>query len=269
MSELAEEPEVIEEAEVLEEPVEVEEPKESEEEEVLEITLGEESLTSEEEEAPAPDWVKDVRTQNRENKKTIRELKAKLDAQESKPAQKSQELRSRPTQEDNEWDDDKYAKDLDKWYEEKSLASSKADKYKLDNQKFYDDYAKGKLALKVSDKGKIEEYEENVIEALSIEQQDFILKSASNPALLTHALGNPKVADKLKDLAETKDPFKFIRKTIELELQMKTSTTKRTKPAPEKSLKGGSTPNGGTQKSYDAAIAKGDYTLAAQLKHKL
>ena len=282
MSEVAEDQEVIE--EIVEELPELSEGAELEvdeveDEEVLEISLGEESLTSEddtENEAPAPSWIKDVRKSNRDLKKKNRELEAKLQSQGQvvAPAEEVKPL-AKPTMESCEWDDQKFESSLSEYHESKRLASAKAEESKTlaesqkqENQKFYDKYAEERAALKVS-KEKIEEYEENVIEVLSLAQQDIIIQTATNPALLTHALGNPKINAKLKELSEIKGERQFIRKLVELELQLKTSTSKRSKPKPEQSVKGGSKPTGGLQKSYDAAMSKGDYTQAAKLKQQL
>jgi hypothetical protein len=281
--ELAEEQEVIEDIiEDLPDLAEGEEPEveEDEDDEVLEISLGEESLTSEEDEesdAPAPAWVKDVRKTNRDLKKQNRELEAKLQAQVKapEPIEKEEPL-VKPTLESCDYDEQKFEEAVEGYHENKRLASVKAEerkalaeKEKNENQKFYDNYVKERASLKVADKDKIDEYEENVIEALSLDQQDWIIKSANNPAILTHALGNPKIKAKLQELSEIKDPIRFIRKTVELELQLKTSTSKRSKPKPEQSVKGGSKPTGGLQKSYEAALKKGDYTQAAKLKQQL
>ena len=271
MSEVAEDQEVIEDLPDLSE--------DDGSEEVLEISLGEESLTSEEEEeegTPANPWVNDLRKMYRKEKKENRELKAKLESQDQTVAP-TEEVKTlvKPTLQSCEYDEDMHDKALDEYHESKRLASERAEKAKTlaesqknENQKFYDNYAKEKASLKV-DKDKLEEHEENVIEALSLEQQDLIIQTATNPALLTHALGNPKISAKLKELAEVKGERQFIRKLVELELQLKTSTSKRSKPKPEQSVKGGSKPTGGLQKSYDAAISKGDYTQAAKLKQQL
>lgn len=280
MSELAEDQEVEEIVEDLPELSEGAEPEvDEDEEEVLEISLGEESLTSEEEEiedAPAPAWVKDVRKTNRDLKKQNRELEAKLQSQGQNvaPIEKDEPL-VKPTMESCGFDEQEFESAVDDYHEMKRLASAKAEEkkalaesHKNESQKFYDKYAKERASLKV-DKDKLEEHEENVIEALSLAQQDIIIQTATNPALLTHALGNPKIDAKLKELAEIKGERQFIRKLVELELQLKTSTSKRSKPRPEQSVKGGSKPTGGLQKSYDAAISKGDYTQAAKLKQQL
>ena len=76
------EEEVILEDEIVEDVVEeaTDEPNEEvEEDDGIEISLGDESLTSEdEEEAKAPSWVKDLRKSNREMKRELREAKQKL-----------------------------------------------------------------------------------------------------------------------------------------------------------------------------------------------
>jgi hypothetical protein len=268
--------EVAEDQEIAEELPDLSEDDESEE--VLEISLGEESLTSEEEEegTPANPWVNDLRKKYRTLTKQNRKLEAELQskAKTVAPVEEAKPL-TKPTMESCDFDEQKFESAVDDYNESKRLASEKAEKSKTlaesqdkERQKPYDDYAKEKAALKM-DKDKIEENEENVIEALSRDQQDWLIKWMAKPAIMVQALGNVKVSEKLKELASITNEKEFVQKSLMLELQLKTSTSKRSKPKPEQSVKGGSKPTGGLQKSYDAAISKGDYTQAAKLKQQL
>lgn len=250
---------------------------EDSEDEFLEITLGEESLTSEAEEEEEikynPKLVKELR-------KVIKEQKKKLKEKEVSPQvvepQAPQVLRNKPSLSDDgiDYDEDKLSSELDKWYDEKRAVEAQKQalveqqkEYERQQAEIHAKYVEAKKALKVPDASKFEDYEEAVADTLSIEQQNMILNGAQNPAVLVYALGkSPKRA---KELAETKDPLKFIWKAAQLEKDLKTSTKKRTKPSPEKTIKGASKSTGGLQSSYDAALKKGDFTTAAKIKQQL
>ena len=117
---------VLEEPEVVEEVIEqvedeaITEPIISEEED-FEVTLGEESLTSESgEKEEAPEWVKEVRNTNRElkkqNKQLLKEQAERLAAEENKPTA----LREKPTLESVDYDEDKLSEELGLWIGEKA-----------------------------------------------------------------------------------------------------------------------------------------------------
>ena len=82
------------------------------------ISIGEES-PPQEEEARAPEWVRELRKANREKERKIRELEAKLNAAptETKPVA----LGKKPTLEDCDYDSDEYERKLAGWYEDKRL----------------------------------------------------------------------------------------------------------------------------------------------------
>ena len=116
--------EAIEDAEVIiEEPVddtaeEVEETIEAENEAEEEagdnvVTFGDDKAPEEESDIPAPEWVKDLRKQNRKLSRENADLKkAKADVKPSS-------LSAKPTLEGASYDEDKYAAQLGDWYAEK------------------------------------------------------------------------------------------------------------------------------------------------------
>src|SRR3972149_5754093 len=88
------------------------------------VTSGEEAPPTEEE-AHAPEWVRELRKTNREDKRRIRELEEKLTATkaaETKPAA----LGKKPTLEDHDYDTEKFEQALTAWYDRKREADQAA-----------------------------------------------------------------------------------------------------------------------------------------------
>lgn len=220
------------------------EPPEYPEDEVT-ITIGEETpLTVEE---PAPQWVKDVRKQNRELQREIRELKAKEQGQAPKV-----ELGPKPTLEALEYDADRYEKELESWHDRKRAVEAKeAAKREAEEtqqrawQAKLDAYGEKKTALRVSD---YDEAEESVQQVLSSTQQGILIDVTEDPAKLVYALAqNP---ERLKQLSLITNPAKFSYEIGKLEPQLK--TTPRKAPPPETTVKGTAKLSG----SVDSTLAK-------------
>src|SRR3990167_10358779 len=88
------------------------------------VTIGEEAPPTEEE-AHTPEWVRELRKTNREDKRRIRELEEKLTATkaaETKPAA----LGKKPTLEDHDYDTEKFEQALTAWYDRKREADQAA-----------------------------------------------------------------------------------------------------------------------------------------------
>lgn len=231
---LNEEPEVVEE-EVETPEVETPETPEGEPDEI-EVHIEGESPPPEEDEQTAPQWVRDVRKDNREKAKRIRELEAKLAA----PAQTQvQAVGAKPTLAACDYDEDRFDAELTQWHERKRNADAEEQKKRdeaTNAQKAWqtklDDYGKQKSSLKVRD---FEDAEAQAQEVLSVTQQGIILSGADAPAMLVYALGkNPK---KAKELASISDPVKFAVAIGKLETQLK-ATPRKAAPLPETAVRG-------------------------------
>lgn len=237
---------------------------ESEEETELVVTIGDGSPTSEEEQeqAAAPEWVRELRKAHREDKKRIRELEEKLNAQtaEIKPAA----LGNKPKLEDFDYDSERFEKELESWYErkrehdaEQAKARDAEEAQKREWQAKLDAYNAEKSKLRVRD---YEDAEMVAQESLNVTQQGIILHGSDNPALLTYAIGkNPK---KAKELAAIQDPVKFAFAVAKLEKELKVSNRKA--PPPERVVSGsGSTSPVVTGSNLDRLKAEaqrtGDY----------
>lgn len=201
------------------------------------VSIGEES-PPQEEEARAPEWVRELRKSNREKERKIRELEAKLNSTptEIKPVA----LGKKPTLEDCDYDSDEYEKQLAGWYEDKRLhdaaqaeaeaqrdAESKAWQDKLDS------YAKARASLKVRD---YEEAEAFALDTFNVTQQGIVLQGSDNPALIIYALG--KSQKRAKELASINDPVKFAFAVAKLETQLKV-TNRKAAASPERTITSG------------------------------
>lgn len=202
------------------------------------VTIGEETPPVEQVQE-APGWVRELRRKNREDQKRIRELEAKLQAQQ-KTEDKPVTLGAKPKLEDHDYDSDKYESALEQWYERKRHVEAEAAQRKQAEQQQQqawqdrlDAYTKSRASLRV--KG-FEDAEMTVQETLDVTQQGIIVQGADNPALVVYALGsNPA---KARELAAITDPVKFAFAVAKLEKELKVSNRKSAAPPPERTVQG-------------------------------
>lgn len=213
------------------------------------VSIGEES-PPQEEEARAPEWVRELRKANREKERKIRELEAKLNATatETKPVA----LGAKPTLEACDYDSEEYEKKLADWYEQKrhadaaeAEAQAQRDAEAKAWQDKLDSYAKARASLKVRD---YEDAEAVALETFNVTQQGIVLQGSDNPALIIYALG--KNSTKAKELASITDPVKFAFAVAKLETQLKV-TNRKAAAAPERTI---STGGGRISGSVDSTL---------------
>ena len=222
---------------------------EGESEDDVVVSIGEES-PPQEEEARAPEWVRELRKANREKERKIRELEAKLNATatETKPVA----LGGKPTLESCDYDSEEYEKKLADWYEQKrhadaaeAEAQAQRDAEAKAWQDKLDSYAKARASLKVRD---YEDAEAVALETFNVTQQGIVLQGSDNPALIIYALG--KNSTKAKELASITDPVKFAFAVAKLETQLKV-TNRKAAAAPERTI---STGGGRISGSVDSTL---------------
>ena len=216
------------------------------------LTIGEEEP---EQQDRAPDWVRELRRERREDKKRIKELEARLEAPKTK------EVGSRPTLEDCEFDQDRFDRVLDKWMADKAAADAeqaKAERERADEERRWQEsvnnYNEKKAALTFED---VDAAEDAVRASLSDTQWGIIVHAAQDPAKVVYGLS--KFPNHLQGLASEQDAVKFTAQMARLEATM-TTKTRRRKPAPETP-----SPSGGGQvlsgeKRLEKAIEKAQKT---------
>ena len=251
----------------------VEQGQTGEESDDVVVTIGEESPTSEEETAQAPEWVRELRKNYRELQREKRELEDKLKATTGAETKPATDPGKKPTLEACDYDAEKYEQDLAAWYERKRQADEQAAKVEAEakaqqeawNAKL-NAYGKAKTELKVKD---FEDAEDVAKETLNVTQQGIIIQGADNPALVIYALGkNPK---KAKELASITDPVKYAFAVAKLETQLK--VTQRKAPPPEKTVQSGTGRVSGTvdstlERLRADAEKSGDYSKVIAYKRQ-
>lgn len=245
---------------------------EQNEDDELVVTIGEDSPPQEEDDGfngqPAPQWVKDLRKENRELKKQL-----KTNPETVKKEEKDLVLGEKPKLEQYAYDEDQYAEALDIWYDRKAKVEKRKAEVEAEQQKAQEQiqavvnsYNEKKQQLKVRD---FEDAETELTDKLSVQQQGLILEGADNPALVVYALGKNKA--RLDELAKITNPAKFAFAVAKLETQMKTSTRKAAV-APEKTIAGSGSTSGTTDTTLDRlrkeAAATGDYSKVGEYKRK-
>lgn len=206
------------------------------------VSLGDEPAPAEEQDARAPEWVRELRHKNREQSRLIRELETKLAA--AAPAQpEAIVVGDKPTLEACDYDPDRFGAELEAWHERKLKAEhqqrerEEADKAQRATwQARLDQVATAAASLKLRD---MDEAQQSFEDTFSVLQQGIIVggpDDAKSSALLRYALGkNPA---KAQELAKIKDPVKFAFAIAKLESQLKV-TPRKVAPAPDARVRSG------------------------------
>lgn len=222
------------------------------------VTIGDETPPAanddEIEGKPAPQWVRELRKENRELKKRQRELEQERQAAQQAAAPKVEDAGPEPTLEDDDvaFDPEVFKQKWTAWNERKRKADEMAAKQREEQEAAQaawnaklTSYQTAKASLKVSD---FEDAEHLVTSTMSATQQAIILK-LPKPELMVYAVGkNPA---KAKELAAIKDPIDFAFAVAKLETQLKVQP-RNAPPAPESKVR---TTTGGAV-AVDNTLAK-------------
>lgn len=241
---------------------------EAEEEEIV-VTIGDEEPEQQDVDK-APEWVRELRKNQRDLQKRNRELEERLKKQ-SEPEKTV--LGAKPTLEGLDFDTDKFEEALTSWYENKRKYEAEQEDQRIleEEQKIawqgrLDSYVGQRDELGVKD---FEDAETDVQNVLSKTQQGIILQGAENSARVIYALG--KHPAKAKELASIIDPVRFSFAIAKLEEKLKV-TTKKPATAPEKKITGSSAVSGGDstlEKLRAEAEKTGDFTKVTAYKRKI
>jgi len=253
------------------EAVETDDTEDEEDSEGVVISIaGEPPAPEDDEEVRAPEWVRDLRKNYREEKRRAKDLEQKLARLETQ-APGVAPLGPKPTLEKADYDTDRYEKELANWYDKKRQHDDREVSVKSEQQavqreweRKLEGYQSAKAGLKVRD---FEFAEDVVQDNLSVMQQGMIVQGADNAALVVYALGkNPK---KAKELASITDPVKFAFAVAKLETQLKISNRKA-QTSPERKISGTGRPSGAVDSTLDRLRADaektGDYSKVFQYK---
>ncbi|MEM5358917.1 phage capsid protein [Enterobacter kobei] len=224
---------------------ESEQAEEQPEEYSLRVGDEEISLTEEDDDhvdgQPAPQWVKDLRKNNREKDKELRELRRQLEQVQSRPAEQQPQadvIPPKPTLESCEYDEAAFEQAMTDWHEKKSRAEQQKQQQERQQQeniqKFQQRLQKHQeraTKLPVKD---YRETEEIVRRELPVIQQEILIHAADEGSeLIAYALGkNPQLRQRVA--AET-DPIRaaFLLGQISKQVSLAPKPKKAIKPEPE------------------------------------
>ncbi len=251
------------------EDVEVEQEGDDGQEDEIVVSIGDVS-PPDEDDRPAPKWVREVRKTNRELLRKNRELEAQLNATRTEP--KPVKVGPKPTLDGCDYDSERYEAELSSWYEQKrqaDLLEAQAKDAETQHLRKYQErlaaYGKAKAELRVRD---YEDAEEAVLQHLDVTQQSVLVKGAENAALVVYALG--KNPTKAKELASIKDPIDFAFAVARLEKDLKVSNRAKKAPPPEKVVTGSGRISGSVDSELERLRAHAEKTgdISAVLRYK-
>ncbi|MFO6491088.1 phage capsid protein [Hafnia alvei] len=231
------------------EEVEIDGEQAEEQPEEYSLRVGDEEITLTEEDddhvdgQPAPQWVKDLRKNNREKDKEVRELRRQLEQIQSKPAEQQQPQQSdvvppKPTLESCDYDEQAFDAALTDWHEKKGRAEQSKQQQQRQQQENIQRFNQrlqqhNERATKLPVKD-YRETEEIVRRELPPIQQEILIHAADEGSeLIAYALGkNPQLRQRVA--AET-DPIRaaFLLGQISKQVSLAPKAKKATKPEPE------------------------------------
>ncbi|HGE8334266.1 TPA: phage capsid protein [Serratia marcescens] len=191
---------------------------------------------------PAPQWVKDLRKNNREKDKELRELRRQLEHIQSKPAEvqqpQSDVIPPKPTLESCEYDEAAFEQAMTDWHEKKGRAEQVKQQQQRQQQELQQrlterltKHQERAAKLPVKD---YREMEDIVRQEIPVIQQEILIHAADEGSeLVAYALGkNQQLRQRVA--AET-DPIRaaFLLGQISQQVKLAPKPKKAIKPEPE------------------------------------
>lgn len=186
----------------------------------------------------APEWVKQVRKENRELKRQLKQRESQQPEQQA--------LREMPTLESHDYEEADYQADLAKWFEEKQQHDAQVQAEQQKYQQYRDRYKADVDAIKAKAPD-YDEVESSVVDVLSEQKQGLLQMLVDNPAKVVYALGknSPAQLERLSKL----DDVQFTKQIVLMEQQMSSKAKSRNpnKPKPKTHELEGAAGGGDTQ----------------------
>jgi hypothetical protein len=228
----------------------------------LTATIGEPE--PEEEEKHAPGWVRELRKENREKAKKLKEYEAEL--QRLRGGQEKPEPLKKPQLADFDYDEEKFEEAVEKYFQSKAEQDKEQEKKRQAEEETQKEWQARQEAYKEAktrfSAEEMEDAESEVVSVLSPARQAMLLDVADDPATLVLALGkNPEV---LRRIAAIKSDGQAIKEMVKIEMNIKVTPKGKTPPPPERTISGsGKTAGAATtslEKLKETAERTGDYT---------
>lgn len=232
----------------------------------LVIQIGDEEPEPEPEQAP--EWVRNLRRENRELQKRLKEIEA-AKAQEEAPT-----LPAKPKLDDFDYDTEAFEAALEAWYETKRTVEAKEAEARKAQEQAQQSW-EAKVAAYQEAKAKVsftdfDEAESFVQDTFDATQQGLLIKVAKDAPTLVYALGkNPKAA---ANLAGIKDYAEFVAEAVRLEMNVK--TTRKPATSPEKTVTvptglGVTAADNTLERLREEAAKTGDYSKVHAYKRQM
>ncbi|MGP2520467.1 phage capsid protein [Pantoea ananatis] len=230
-----------------EQPESDEEPHQDGQEEDYSLRIGDEEIPLSDDSddhidgQPAPQWVKELRKNNREKDKELRELRRQLEQVQSRPVEakqaESDAIPPKPTMESCDWNDEAFEQAMTDWHEKKSRAEQAKQQKERQQQEYQqrfqqrvDAHKQRAAKLPVKDYQEMEEIVRSEVPDL---QKEILIHAADEGSeLIAYALGkNPQLRQRVA--AET-DPIRaaFLLGQISKQVSLAPKARKATKPEP-------------------------------------
>lgn len=230
------------------------------------IQIGDEEPEPEPEQAP--EWVRNLRRENRELQKRLKEIEA-AKAQEEAPT-----LPAKPKLDDFDYDTEAFEAALESWYETKRTVEAKEAEARKAQEQAQQSW-EAKVAAYQEAKTKVsfadfDDAEAFVQDTFDTTQQGLLIKVAKDAPTLIYALGkNPKAA---ANLAGIKDYAEFVAEAVRLEMNVK--TTRKPATSPEKTVTvptglGVTAADNTLERLREEAAKTGDFTKVHAYKRQM
>lgn len=207
----------------------------------------------------APEWVKQVRKENRELKRQLK--------QQNYQQPQQQALREKPTLDTHDYDSDAYEQDYAEWLGEKTQYDVKVQAEQQKYQQYDDRYTADVDAVRAKAPD-YDEIEQSIVDTLPTSKQAMLKMLVDNPAKMVYALG--KSPNKLQALSEL-DDIQFAKQIVLMEQSMSNVKRNPNKPKPKSHSLEGIAGGGDTKLSKLEADAErtGDRSKVAAYKRTL
>lgn len=209
--------------------------------------------------------IREMRRELKARKRRIKELEQKQASVASAP--QADELGPRPTLEDAEYDEDRYAEELASWFDKKRQADDRVKEAEAKQQKIVQRFEQKRAAYDV-EKAKLgvpdfEQSEETVKSAFNATGQGVILAVSKEPAKVIYALSrSPETMKQLLELAD--DPLLLAAEVVRFESRIKLSPRKPST-EPERRVRGGGSLDNPAKRDADRLLNPSDNDMTGAL----
>jgi hypothetical protein len=210
----------------------------------LVISIGEDPAP--EEEGKAPQWVKDIREENRRLKRE------KAERERAEQERQNLEVGEKPTLEGCDYDAERYENELLGFHQRKAKAdeitTQRDQEAQVYREAWNQDFERYN-SQKTSAGEDFQDMADRASDKLDVTQQAVIIQAADNAAHVIYALG--KYPQRLEELAAIKNPIKLARAVVKLEQEIKVAPRRKAPANVDEPERGSASISGGGDKELE------------------